>query len=558
MSTEEKRKLRFGIMTGREGFTAWEAQCIRHLLASGHAEPQLIIRDLTPYEPQPWKPQTALYRGYDELWVRPRCRSLRRERLDAELAGVKTIDCSVTTKGRFSQYFSEQDTEIIRGHDLDFILRFGFGIIRGDILDAARYGVWSYHHGDERRYRGGPPCFWEIFHGDAKTGTILQRLTDRLDGGIVLHRGFFGTCKASWVNNIDRAFFGAADWVARAAAELRAGNTAKFLGAPSKTEAPIYHAPTTAELLRFWLKTQTALCEKVWELAFHVAVWNVGFVDQSVDDIVRSRKIDPRNVTWSKPHRAGNFIADPFAYQEGGKSVVLVEDFDLKGKGRICSLAGPNFAENFDLTVEIETKHHLSYPYVFRDGGELYCIPEMYESMSASLFKRVNGNWQALGKIIDGFPVVDPTLFQHEGRYWLFCTRQDDGSFGNLKLYAYYADSLEGEWTPHLLNPLKCDISASRPAGSVVNVDGKLYRPSQDCSETYGGALVLHRIDELSPTKFEEVEVTRIMPLRPGAYPHGLHTLNPMDERALIDSKKFVFDPFALTKNWGRLHELLL
>ena len=38
-----------------------------------------------------------------------------------------------------------------------------------------------------------PPGFWEIHNGDPVTGVILQRLTETLDGGVVLHAGWFKT-----------------------------------------------------------------------------------------------------------------------------------------------------------------------------------------------------------------------------------------------------------------------------------------------------------------------------------------------------------------------------
>jgi hypothetical protein len=44
--------------------------------------------------------------------------------------------------------FEDDDIRRIRELDLDVILRFGFRLLRGAILDSARYGVWSYHHGD--------------------------------------------------------------------------------------------------------------------------------------------------------------------------------------------------------------------------------------------------------------------------------------------------------------------------------------------------------------------------------------------------------------------------
>jgi hypothetical protein len=151
---------------------------------------------------------------------------------------------------------------------------------------------------------------------------------------------------------------------------------------------------------------------------------------------------------------------------------------------------------------------------------------------------------------------VDPTLFKYAGLYWLMFTLQDDGAAGSLKLYAYHAPSLDAEFAPHVNNPIKCDIGGSRPAGAPLLVDGELYRPSQDCSSTYGGAVVIQRILTLSPSEFEEVEVLRIEPPAGGAYPAGLHTLNPCGTGALIDGKKLRFDVRGWKKNWDVRREL--
>jgi len=46
--------------------------------------------------------------------------------------------------------------------DLDILVGFGFGIIRGGVLTAPTYGVFSYHHGDIREYRGVRPDFGNL------------------------------------------------------------------------------------------------------------------------------------------------------------------------------------------------------------------------------------------------------------------------------------------------------------------------------------------------------------------------------------------------------------
>src|SRR5262249_2645728 len=137
----------------------------------------------------------VLWTAYIRLFPEDCLSSGRPVDMSRLFAGVPSIACTVIRKGKFAQYFRPEDVTLIRAFDLDFILRFAFGIIRGDILQAARYGVWSFHHGDETRFRGSPPGFWEIYFNEAVTGAVLQRLTERLDGGIILQRCFVATHK---------------------------------------------------------------------------------------------------------------------------------------------------------------------------------------------------------------------------------------------------------------------------------------------------------------------------------------------------------------------------
>jgi hypothetical protein len=56
------------------------------------------------------------------------------------------------------------------------------------------------------------------------------------------------------------------------------------------------------------------------------------------------------------------------------------------------------------------------------------------------------------------------------------------------------------------------DPGRARPAGRVFRRAGVLIRPSQDCVRRYGEAIVLNRVDVLSPTEYRETPVGRIEP----------------------------------------------
>jgi hypothetical protein len=258
--------LRFGIMCTGTRFPAWQAQAIASLLALDGVSAELLILDGGRTRRFPAAKvrlfgamfrRLALRQG--RLWSLYARVALRRSvaerpvNLSAALSDVPAISCTTTHWGKYSRYFSRSDLDAIRSFDLDFILRFAFGIIRGDILTVARYGVWSFHHGDETKYRGRPAGFWEIVNREPITGSVLQRLTERLDAGIILRRGAFQTILRSWIENRDHVRLGSADWPARVCSEIRSGSAWYVDAEPSATSAPILSWPGAHQLARYFL-----------------------------------------------------------------------------------------------------------------------------------------------------------------------------------------------------------------------------------------------------------------------------------------------------------------
>jgi hypothetical protein len=260
----QRRQLRFGVMCAGTPFAAWEAECLDRLVALENVSLALLIIDKRAEAPRvrpgPVGRVRSLLRSdrilwvlYERLLVDGRIRALELVDRSARLQDVPVLACGVSRRGRFSEYFSASDIEIIRSHELDFILRFAFGIVRGEILQVPRYGIWSFHHDDEMRYRGGPPAFWEIYRGDPHTGVVLQRLTERLDGGVVLRKHAFDTVLHSYTRNRDVGLFGCAAWPAQVCRDLLAGKDEYLGGVPSASTAPIFHTPSNGEMLRFAL-----------------------------------------------------------------------------------------------------------------------------------------------------------------------------------------------------------------------------------------------------------------------------------------------------------------
>jgi hypothetical protein len=104
---------------------------------------------------------------------------------------------------------------------------------------------------------------------------------------------------------------------------------------------------------------------------------------------------------------------------------------------------------------------------------------------------------------------------------------------------------------------VKCDLRSARPAGPLFIMDGALYRPAQDCSVTYGGAVVINRVERLTPEEFVERPVRRLAPATQGPYPHGLHTLSGAGNVTLVDGKRHVLSAASVTFRLRRFSQRL-
>lgn len=111
----------------------------------------------------------------------------------------------------------------------------------------------------------------------------------------------------------------------------------------------------------------------------------------------------------------------------------------------------------------------------------------------------------------------------------------------NTNLYLYFSNSLFGTWIEHPLNPVKTDVTSSRPAGTPFLFNGKIIRPAQDCSKRYGSRIILNEITKLSKTDFEERKIKIIEMDKKEKYNKGTHTLSSIGEMTLIDGKRYGF-----------------
>ncbi len=551
--TASRQKIRFGVMCFSREFPLWQAQCIRQVMAMDGVELVLLIQEAEASNFHSFFQRVSrikwnqfFFQVYNNFLAKPPASHL--EDLSNELSTIPMIPCKVLRKGRFSQYFSEEDLETIRGYDLDFILRFAFGIIRGEILKVPRYGVWSFHNDDEEKYRGGPPCFWEIDHSDPVTGSILQRLTNRLDGGVILRKGYFPTELTSYKRNLHQAFMNCAEWPAQVVQDIRNGVTDYVEAPPSKTEAPIYYSPTNIQMLTYGYKLFRNTWRDLRRSLFEHDQWNVGLIRKPIHSFL-DPEFQPK-IEWFPPPQKGQFFADPFAIKKDETITVLFEELRyVTYKGRIFAYQFHDDPKQAELFPVMEEPFHLSYPYLFEYKGQVYCVPEKYHTQEIALYRAqtLPHKWNKVATLVENIQGVDATLFRYGDRWWLSCTDQRDGPCFKLRLW--YAEDLLGPWKPHANNPVKVDIRGARPGGTPFWHDGRLYRPAQDCSAQYGSRVVINRIDKISPIEFHETPVAYVEADKTSPYPKGCHTVSALGEWTIVDGKrnKFIWDAFCQT-----------
>lgn len=536
--------MQFGILCNGYVFQSWQSKVILHLIDHG-IEPCLVIINDNPLPVQS-RFRKWLHYPYSKLLARLYFRfaanpsSKQSHDLSGKLHDIRRIYCRTQQKG-FSEYFTTEDIIIIKSCKPDFLLRFGFDIIKGEILNAATYGVWSFHHDDAQKYRGVPPGFWEIVKSDMVNGAILQRLTETLDGGIILRKGYFGTITHSWSANIDQLYFGTTLWPLQVCIDIENGIATYADNAPSSARGKLHFMPGNITMLHFLAQLAANKFLFHFRELFVCEMWNVGLVKSPVHSLLGS---DAKNLKtfWLPQAGRGTYHADAFAFEQDGKLNLLVEAYNYKEqRGKISSVGiETETLQALPPKTVLETDYHLAYPFLFQYKNAWYCMPESANNMNLDIYS-YDPKMQCLtflSTLLRDIPAVDATLYNHNGYWWLFFTQK--GST-NTELHIWYSDKIFGTYRPHANNPVKTDIRSARPAGPLFEHDGALYRPAQDCSLTYGGSVSINRISELTPTKFHEEVVSHVAPFGKHKWKTGLHTICSAGDFTIFDGKRHTF-----------------
>ena len=551
--------LRMGLLMDGAQLSRVDAELIRKIRAAKVAEITLVIQQELPERSLLERIMRALKRGrlfrtvafHMAVWIERRVLAVRRPEIndlfttipieqvcDAERLRVKPI---VSPSGHVHR-FANDDVTAIKSKNLDLLLRLGSGILRGDILNSASNGIISFHHGDNRTNRGGPPGYWEVFERRDFTGYIVQRLTEDLDAGEVLVRGEVAT-RFTYLLNQHHLYKCSATTMIDLLARMGQERT----GVHKPETEPInwysnvlYTTPSFASSLKYfaafswalWVKVMRAvlLTRGVWELRLFKGDWRKLVLSKA------QRLQPPRGKVW----------ADPFIVSHSHENVVFFEEFEFaNGKGHIAALVGKADGSFTYAGPVLRMPYHLSFPYVFQYRGDYYMCPETLGARAIQLWRCTSWplKWTHHKTLLTDINAVDNMLFERDGRWWLFTNLDRDGLGDDpcRELHIYHSDSpLSEVWTPLPSNPVVTGASRARNAG-ILSRDGKIYRLAQtQAFDLYGRSIKLFEITALSEQGYSEKLVAELLPNDdPGTI--GMHHMSACEGAVIFDAYRLRF-----------------
>lgn len=556
----QKNKLRIGLLLNGTELLAWQYRMIEIIKDSNYAEISLVVQNTFPAQKQLLPLVTRLANNIraGTFWTaitRMTLRTLERvligkpgvlpdafKAVDGTklLAGVQVVKVN-PRRQTYSDYIEGNELARIQAHNIDVFIRLGFRILRGAILRSARYGIWSYHHGDNQVNRGGPPGYWEVMQSSPVTGSTLQMLSANLDGGSVLYRSYASTQDSSLADNKNQVYWKSLHFIPRKLKELHEEGEAAFFARvkeenthPKFYDRRLYTLPTNGELaVLLWKK----LLQKVWRKWDDTFFFRQWFLLYDIREGMSTSLWRFRPIVPPKDR----FWADPFIVSRDNKYYVFLEEFLYATRKGHISLIVINKDGSVEPPVSVlEAPYHLSYPFVFEYENDLYLIPESSNNRTVELYRCTSFplKWEFQKNLMEDCLAVDTTLLQWQGKWWMFVNRSQTEAISSWdELFLYYSDSpLSDNWTPHQRNPIVSDARSARPAGRLFVHNGHLYRPSQNCSGLYGYGFNLSEVTKLTETSYEERIVSRVEPNWDRKV-IATHTFNHEDGLTIIDAQ---------------------
>jgi hypothetical protein len=545
-------KLKLGIMLDSYFIPDWAYRSLKRVRNLENTQIQLVILNETTDSRKPRsyfyseKKYNFSYRLFNKI-----DRAIFRRDIDAYstkncqelLDGVPELRVKITNLSN-PGCFDHSDIKKIKKYNLDILIRMGFAILSGEILDSARFGVWSYHFGDADSIDYNIPGFWETIHRIPITGSTLSILNDDTPVGKIIDRSWVQTYMFSPYRNRNRSSWLASSFLPRQIELLGKIGKENFYNKIQVFNDDFehkglkkYQTPKNLRILWIFISLFFRNFHEIIRRFTVLYHWRllVNFSNSNLHTCSNfAELIPPRDRFW----------ADPHVIHLDDKYYVFVEEYIYREKkGRLSVLDIEPDGKEIKSTPILSTDHHLSYPFVFNWNGRYFLVPETASNRTIELYESIKFpfDWHYKMNLMENVLAVDTTLFFYNDKWWLFTgITENEGAFPEVELFLFYSTQLfSQEWIPHPLNPIVSDVRKARPAGKIFMIDGKILRPSQDCSKIYGWGFDLNEILQLSETQYREQVHERVRPDWDRNI-LGIHTISSEGSLTVIDACRIV------------------
>lgn len=519
----------------------WELMIFEYILGHPGLELALLIKDKRAQDRPLFRGRLAsglfrLQTRIESTYYKTRGRTVDANSIAEEIAQIDTIYLSPVRDGD-TDVFSADETATVNGYNLDLLFQHEFGIIGGDILSSARYGVWSFYYADGSVDCNAIAGFREITDNHPYCCITLRQLSVNADGGgYVLDRAW---CERHW------AFVKNREGLLETAAVLLSKNIDKLLRQGEINTAGLQKCAD-----------RTALQPGVWQVVGYMTKFGI----RLCATVFNERILPGRYKCWALFFGKGDFSkaglsgikplempkgvlrGDPFLFEHCNQLYAFFEEYSYKRKlGKIsCGvIAGENGEYSIvDVKDVLVRDHHLSYPQIFEEDGDIYLIPETRAAKRVEVYRCVSfpDKWELYATAFDGEEIVDTTYYRDEnGDRWLFLSK---GRMFKPELHIFKIDSLKlKEITAHRENPIFIDCRKGRSGGAIFKRGYELLRPSQVSTYgTYGNGLEISRVKKLTLEEFEDEPVMTIKPdFRKGLL--GIHHMHQYGDSYIFDAQ---------------------
>ena len=429
-----------------------------------------------------------------------------------KLNEIPNVSMSPNRKG-FSDIFDIEDCKKIREYELDVLIRQEFNIIKGQILNEPKFGIWSFHHADNSKNRGGPSCFWEVYNKEKYVGVTLQKLTPELDGGEIIEKAYYNV-EWSWIKTRNIVQESSVNILFKSLNKLKNGkfNTKKS----SLYFYPLYKSPVFFIFLKYIVNFYIRLFNKII-IRISSSIFSIRYSHWAI--VISKGQFIHSVLHRLRPIKSplNQFWADPFLIKNNNEHYVFFENYEYnKKKGKIS--CGKIVEDKLVNIVDVlEKPYHLSYPNVFYYGDNIFMIPETHENKRLEVYKCISfpEKWELYSTAFNGERIADCNFFvDKDNNKWLLLNKHEPSSVLHSDLYIYQVDSLKlNKVIPHNENPVLIDTRKARNAGPLFKHNDRVYRPSQiNIEGIYGRGININEIEKLTLDEYKEKVVQKCYP----------------------------------------------